>query len=53
MLILKSQSFLTHHSITVFVNKNNILRENILTITNGPGVGSSEEYTIFFMAILM
>ncbi|MDN3581447.1 hypothetical protein [Mucilaginibacter flavus] len=36
MIILKSEKFALHSRLVRFVNENNIKREDILTITDGP-----------------
>jgi hypothetical protein len=43
MKILKSDYFSAHERLTRFINENNIKREDILVITQAPGI-----YTIFF-----
>jgi hypothetical protein len=49
MLILKSASFSSDSKVAVFVNKNNIARENIVAITCGTTtIGDAEDFTIFF-----
>lgn len=48
MLILKHQTFSSARSLTLFVNNNNIPRENIVIITNGNTTADTQDYTIFF-----
>ncbi len=43
MTVLKSDYFATHERLTLFINENNIKREDILAITQ-----SSGSFTIFF-----
>lgn len=43
MKTLKSDYFTSHERLTLFINENNIQREDILVITQAPSV-----YTIFF-----
>nr|WP_157536138.1 hypothetical protein [Mucilaginibacter sp. L294] len=43
MDILKSDDFVTHERLTLFINENHIKREDILVITQGPG-----SFTLFF-----
>lgn len=51
MIILKSQTFSTSDTLTVFVKKNNnIARENIFTITTAKALTDTWEYAIFFYA---
>jgi hypothetical protein len=45
MIILKSDTFVTHGRLATFINENNIKREDILTITDGP-----QGCTIYFYA---
>jgi hypothetical protein len=45
MIILKSDYFSTHERLTRYINENQIKREDILLITQGPG-----SFTIFFYA---
>jgi hypothetical protein len=45
MIVLKSDYFSTHERLTRFINENHIKREDILVITQAPGM-----LTIFFYA---
>ena len=45
MIILKSDYFSSHERLTRFINENHIKREDILVITQAPGM-----FTIFFYA---
>lgn len=45
MIVLKSDYFSSHERLTLFINENNIKREDILAITQAPSF-----FTIFFYA---
>ena len=45
MIVLKSDYFSSHERLTLFINENHIKREDILVISQAPGM-----FTIFFYA---
>jgi len=45
MIIVKSDTFITHGRLATFINENNIKQANILAITDGP-----QGATIYFYA---
>ncbi|GAB2983988.1 hypothetical protein GCM10027049_21880 [Mucilaginibacter puniceus] len=48
MMILKSETFSSDVDLVVFVNENDILRENILTITRTPSKTDWVSITLYY-----